>query len=351
MRASEALLPLEDYSFTIRSQAFTYTGSSWGDALGHINSIRLAEDQSKYYHGIIGGPIGNSGTSGIARLSARVALSRDQAGTIAHEFGHNLSLNHTDCGGPDRPEQLYPYAHARTGNWGYDILNNNLLPPDRADFMSYCGPSWIGSFNFNKIIGYMGAENAQQNLQFFKPVIEDPTIITGTITGDAAVIDNVFDISGVMDLVLDDERYSIELIGEHGSVIYEAAFIPFELDHENKLQFDIGLPRDLLAKDTYEIRILRDNTVLLQEFWLANVAMSLSNASAGHSVTRLDSDRVEILWSANGQKTLWVTDLVTNNVLTIDRTGRVVVHTTNNRLELKYTEKGHQERHLVELEQ
>lgn len=350
MRDSEALLPLADYSFSIQSQPLVYTGADWVDALRLINNIRISGDRAKFYHGIVDSRIDNSNTSGIARIGGRAALSRVDAETIAHEFGHNLDLLHTDCGGPASPERNYPYANARTGNWGYHILEDILLAQDNADFMSYCGPVWIGSFNFHKMLRERAP--ARQALRVNKTratAMVDPFMITGEIKGNVAVIEDILKVDGHFESILDEQAYKIELVAGNGNVIYQASFTPFPVDHANTLQFDIPLPKALLANDTDEIRLLRNDVILLQEKGYAGNKKVLSKSDAQVTVTRLDNKRVEIRWSANAQSALWVTDLVTNNILTIDKTGRVIVYTANNRLELKTIEKGRERRRVVEL--
>lgn len=359
MNRSEAMLPLEDYSFSIRAQSMTYSGTSWGEALGMVNDIRIAEDRNKFYHGLLASGIGSSNTSGIAYLSARAALSRTFSGTIAHEFGHNLSLSHTDCGGPSGPEPDYPHENARTGNWGFDVKTNELMAPTRADFMSYCGPNWIGSFNFKKMLDYRGGVRTAAGVALmsipYATVISDPMLLTGSIVGDIADIDQAYEASGEFEIAY-DAAYRIELIDENGELIYEAGFEPLEIDHEASLHFNIALPKEVLAAAS-EIVLLREDKVLAQTAWgHANATLKSTDGNAaltktgiGAVVTRLDENRVEIQWPANGRKKLWVTDLETNNILTIDKTGRVIVHTQNDRLELKYLEPGLQAIEIIEL--
>ena len=97
---------------------------------------------------------GGSGLKGQAQTPGSVSLSILDANTIAHELGHNLSLDHApgcDAGDPD-PE--YPYEDGSIGAWGYDFLNETLVNPGTSDIMTYCDPQWISEFSFAKAMGY-----------------------------------------------------------------------------------------------------------------------------------------------------------------------------------------------------
>ncbi len=334
MESSMVFLPINEYRYSIRQPA-NYSGTDWVEALQLINTIRFEENQNKFYHGIVNGFIGDGNTGGIAFVSSKSALSYADPDTIAHEFGHNLSLSHTDCGGPAMPEPNYPYANARTGNWGYDIGRQRLIPPDRADLMSYCYPSWIGSFSFEKMIHYFALGQSPRTFQFFAPTIVDPAVVSGIIDGGTASIEGVMDVVGNFPRVLDVGAYSIVLYDEVGNEIHRAGFVPSVIDHSHKLHFDIPLPRQLLNSDTYRIKIFYEGHVLLSEAWLDKTVSAFS-VSIWETLRRVDDNNVSIQWNADGQHTLWVRDADSGQLLGMDTTGELLVYTQAAQLELTY---------------
>lgn len=351
MRTSETILPIENYQFVIRDQAFTYTGDSWGDALGMINDIRRAEDSGKHYHGLSAEGIGNSGTSGIAYVPGRAALSRKFSGTIAHEFGHNLSLSHTDCGGPAGPEPDYPHENARTGSWGYDIFQEILKEPTLADFMSYCGPNWIGAFNFRKALNYRGGERFDVPLAKSSGNLKQEwTLLSGTIKENKAEISRVYTVYGRAEDSNTGKEFELELLNENNTVEYHTRFYAESLDHDDQMLFSIAIPSHVL-QNVNRLRIFQRNTetTYLTELWKSATASRLMKSRMPAKASRLDSTRVMLQWPADGSTTLWVKDGVTNNILTIDKTGNVVVHTHNNVLLLTYQDKGRSYKETVEL--
>ena len=64
------------------------------------------------------------------------------AGTIAHELGHNLSLQHA------------PVVLPHVGVWGYDFAGGRQISAGTKDLMSYCSPQWISDFSVTRALRY-----------------------------------------------------------------------------------------------------------------------------------------------------------------------------------------------------
>ena len=75
---------------------------------------------------------------------------------IAHELGHNLSLDHAPCGGAGGPDLAFPQTNGSIGVWGYDSRGGGaLVAPHVRDVMSYCGPPrWISDYSFAKSLSH-----------------------------------------------------------------------------------------------------------------------------------------------------------------------------------------------------
>jgi hypothetical protein len=89
----------------------------------------------------------------------RVAAGVDGCGaeTLAHELGHLLNhtgLRHAPGCGAAGYDTTYPYPNGSIGEWGmrttggiFELIN----PTQTYDFMSYCSPEWVSSFNYERL--------------------------------------------------------------------------------------------------------------------------------------------------------------------------------------------------------
>ena len=130
------LLPIGEMSVTVHEPVWTSTNNGF-DLLDETLAIRRIEGGTSYYMGTAGSFTG--GIGGVALLGSRVMFSGPWPYTVAHEFGHNLSLWHAPCGTTGDPE--YPHSNGRIGVWGYDHRSLSLVSPRDLDIMSYCNPS------------------------------------------------------------------------------------------------------------------------------------------------------------------------------------------------------------------
>ena len=150
---TRTLLPIQSITASAHDPVRTSTNEA-SDLIGQVHAIEAIEGGNGYYMGLLAGEF--TGASGIANVGHRTSYSVTNASVIAHELGHNLSLNHTPCGSPLGIDPAYPYKEAALGAWGYDFGDGGGLvnPSDYYDLMSYCGPYWISDFSFDKALRY-----------------------------------------------------------------------------------------------------------------------------------------------------------------------------------------------------
>ena len=153
LESTRTLLPVDDIKVTAYSRVESDTNSA-DHLLGHTAAIRAMEGGDKYYMGLLSSD--PSGAAGIAKLGDKISFSVTNPGVIAHEFGHNLLLNHTPCGDPDGPDPAYPYKGGKVGAYGYDFADGGKVidKDELTDLMSYCDPQWISDFSFEKALRY-----------------------------------------------------------------------------------------------------------------------------------------------------------------------------------------------------
>ncbi len=147
-----------------------YEMTSLGAVLGPMSAMRENEQAfpNEYYHGLF--PIPNGGVAGVAGVAqvpgdgkgegySRVSVTalgnsvQDAAGVVVHEVGHNEGLAHVYCPYAEAasPDPTYPYQNGLIGQWGFGIISFRLYPPDaNYDYMTYCGPSWLSTWSWNK---------------------------------------------------------------------------------------------------------------------------------------------------------------------------------------------------------
>ena len=166
LRDVRTLLPVAEIEVVAREPVMVSTPHTHS-MLRQVAAMRLMEGGSGYWMGVWDGVL-NAGITpaarGVAYLGGLESLSVREASTMAHELGHNLTLQHAPCGSPSDVDPWFPHSGGRTGAWGYDFGQNALVTPRTADVMSYCshGRYWISDFFFNKALDHRLADTAAQ---------------------------------------------------------------------------------------------------------------------------------------------------------------------------------------------
>ena len=143
---TRTLLPIGDLEVTAHEPVLSSSNSAYA-LLAETRAIRAMEGGTGHYMGMMSGTLNPGG--GVASRPGRVNFSSLNASTIAHEFGHNLSLQHAPCGNPAQRDLSFPYLDGSTGAWGYDFRDGGgLVHPSTPDLMSYCRPRRISDYHF-----------------------------------------------------------------------------------------------------------------------------------------------------------------------------------------------------------
>ena len=155
-RLTRDILPVGDFSLTVHEPVWTSVDptSDANAVLGPETELIYAMEGASGYYMAVFRSQGGSGLKGQAQRPGSVSLSILDANTIAHELGHNLSLDHAPACGAGDPDPDFPYEDGSIGVWGYDFLNETLVNPGTSDIMTYCDLQWISEFSFAKAMGY-----------------------------------------------------------------------------------------------------------------------------------------------------------------------------------------------------
>ncbi|MCY3600279.1 MAG: M66 family metalloprotease, partial [Gemmatimonadetes bacterium] len=148
-------LPVADITVAVREAVFVdYDPKERIDrVLGDLALLYTADGASGHYMGVP--PWIDGGAIGVAYIGSHLSVSRLDGHTVAHEFGHNLSLSHSPCGGPQGVDGRFPHPGGRIGAWGYDRLAGTLVEPTATDLMTYCRANdWISDYSYKKALHY-----------------------------------------------------------------------------------------------------------------------------------------------------------------------------------------------------
>ena len=148
---THVLLPVGGLDVTARAPVAS-TSNNVYDLLPQTEAIRVLEGGGGHYIGMMSGDV--TGTGGLASLGGRSNFSRPLSGTVAHELGHNMSLQHAPCGSAPGPDPSFPYPDGTIGAWGYDFRHGRLVPATRRDHMSYCDPDWTSDYHFTNALSH-----------------------------------------------------------------------------------------------------------------------------------------------------------------------------------------------------
>ena len=148
---TRTLLPVGDLAVTAHKPVLSSSNSAFV-IRDETNAIRTIEGGTGHYMGMMAGPV--TGAGGVAFLPGRVSFSRPSRGTMAHELGHNLNLQHSPCARTPGTDPSYPYAGGVIGAWGYDFDGARLVSPSTPDLMAYCSPTWISDYQFANALRY-----------------------------------------------------------------------------------------------------------------------------------------------------------------------------------------------------
>ena len=149
--ATRTLLPVGDMVVRAHEPILTTTNHA-NTFFDEMVAIRALEGGTGHWMAMMSGDVDNQGGFAVGN---RLNYSWPDPTIIAHELGHNMSLNHAPCGVPDGLDGGYPYPDGSSGVWGYDFDGGGgLVHPGRPDLMSYCGPEWISDYHFTNALRY-----------------------------------------------------------------------------------------------------------------------------------------------------------------------------------------------------
>ena len=158
LRLTRSVLPIGDMRVRVHEGFVTSsdlsTGAGWGELLGDLTFLRIAEGELGYYYGAVV-LSDDANWEGVGYFGYPVGVGAADHNTLAHELGHNLDLRHAPCGGAGGPDSGYPYAGGTIGVFGYDFHRKRVVDSFLyKDVMGYCKPAWVSDYSFARALSF-----------------------------------------------------------------------------------------------------------------------------------------------------------------------------------------------------
>lgn len=211
---------------------------------GELEALRVSEGGTGHYYGVAA-DLGSVGGRG--QLPGWVSIGVRSPTTLAHEIGHNLSLEHAPCGGPGGVDPDFPYPDGSIGVWGYDFRDESMVPPELSkDIMTYCRTvPWLSDYFFGKVIDHraeLAAGVANAGLAASTPP-SDMLVLWGGVVDEDLWIEPVFSMRAAKGLPDAPGPYRIRGTGSDGRSLFSLDFTPTEDGHGGR-HFFFTVPID-----------------------------------------------------------------------------------------------------------
>ncbi|MCY3554714.1 MAG: Ig-like domain-containing protein [Gemmatimonadetes bacterium] len=221
MKPTMTILPVHELTVRIRDPVWVSEEPvNSARMLDVTRMTRIMDGADSYYMGIVyrGG--------GLAYVRGLDSVSTFNGHVIGHELGHNFSLYHAPCGRPGGIDPNYPYPQGNIGVWGFDIWNNELVPPFTPDHMSSCGPpDWTSDYNFKKAMDHRLSSTAHRPDLSTYSQSGKSLLIWGGIDEDGELyLEPSFVVDAPLSLPAERGPYRIAATDQHGNTLFDTSF-------------------------------------------------------------------------------------------------------------------------------
>lgn len=307
------LLPVREFELTVHDPVVT-TSTRPVVMLSQTRVIRAAEKGRGYYMGTMAP--GAADWPGTAPYGpAWTSFAELDSLTIVHELGHNMGLLHAPCGPLTNSDPAFPQRDGSIGAWGYDFTEEMLVPPNTADWMSYCEPLWVSEFFYSNILRYRFDVGGDASADLSAESGPSLLVWGGTDPDGAPFLQPAFVLEASPELPGAAGPHSLAGFALDGSQLFSLSFDMLAVtDGDGSSSFAFAIPvqphwRDLLARITLQgpggsfsldtdsdipAAIVRDP----QSGQIRGIYLGLSSAATADAATEQLSDPdLEILFS------------------------------------------------------
>lgn len=259
--------------------AYNFTGNmkdvaSFSTLLSQINTLKKNENApaDQVYYALVPTSDGSlswfsGGVVGIGYVGSRTAVGLDYYNgglTAAHEIGHNLGRQHAPCGGVSSSDPAFPYAGASIGEYGLDLVTNQVYTPEIGrDLMSYCSPKWVSDYTYRALLqAQIDSTAAAAPAASMEPA--QVLMIRAQVGPDGAQLAPVYAGESLPDAPAPGSPYYVQLIGMDGQVLAEQPVQVLEIAAEAgglpsyEIQANLARPDGTVR----EVRLLKAGQVI-----------------------------------------------------------------------------------------
>jgi len=318
--------------------------ADWSTVLNELDAKRTVDGATdRYYFGVLNVSY-TSGIAGLGFIGHPAAIGWDVASSypavLAHEEGHNFSLQHAPCGGAGNPDLNYPYPGGIIGVPGWDVFtaSNNLKDANLyTDVMGYCGTQWISDYNYQKALTFR--QNSPLGIIVSADIAATmPTeglLIWGSIENNVVTLEPAFRVP-FKGALPEAGPYKLEARDATGTVLTTMSFDAHaiaDLPNRALRQFSFVVPMTPEALNSVAVlRIVRteDGAELARRVSPAATSVPLAQSRAvpgaeAVQIQDLSDGSVQFNWDAARYPMIMVRDVQTGEVRGFLRGGSALV--------------------------
>jgi hypothetical protein len=273
--------------------------------------------------------------AGLGYIGAPAAIGWDHqpsgAGVLAHEFGHNFGRWHAPCGGPTGVDDAYPYAGARIGVHGYDIVSGIHKLPTMFDLMSYCHEEWISDYTYKAILAYRASQPMTVSARTVAGAATSApgVLIWGRIENGQPILEPAIEVDAPASLPARSGPHRIDAFGPGGESLFTLSF-------NGERIADGANPNDQTFAFVVPASSLRG--AALSRVRLTALGRQSEQRGSGSSATpdvlRSPGGRVRVNWDARAARMALIRDARTGQILSFARGGTVTLPTSPDELDI-----------------
>lgn len=333
--------------YSVPSGTLGSNGEGWGQLLGDLDALRVAEGSDRTYFGMAHLDY-QFGVLGIGFVGTPTALGSDQPfqveRVVAHELGHTWGRFHAPCGiPPDSVSQStidpsYPYG-AGIGVYGFDVAAVSLKPPFTPDIMGYCINPWISDYNYTRVMSFRAVNQNLAQLSQKQAAL----LVWGRIVQGQPILEPAFHLVTRPLLPPRSGPYSVQASATDGSPLFSLSFEPTQVvdDPNGGAYFAFAVP--LSASQAARLGSLQASGPRGAAAGSQLLRAYPGGATQDTIVVRRRSAGLNLEWNPSAHPVIMVRDPDTGEILSFARGGRVEVRTGKSALDLLASDGIHSE--------
>ena len=246
LEKTRTLLPVGDMEVVLHDPVVISSTVS-ERVLAETELIRVMEAGTGYYLGTMTGRVADH--HGRAYQNGRSTFSVVDRGArsefvIAHELGHNMSLQHPPGCRAGNPDNAFPHSGGSIGAWGYDFRYGGVLvPPRTGDLMSYCNYDWVSDYHFTNALRYRLANEGPSPALAVGPATRSLLVWGGVSDSGEPYLEPAFVVDGPAALPESGGAYEISGRSEAGEPLFSLNFDMLEVaDSDGSSSFAFLIP-------------------------------------------------------------------------------------------------------------